>query len=293
MSKDVLHVVPHNDAWAVKREGNERATTTHATQRDAIESARNLATEGDDIVIHRPDGTIRERSTYMLTTEKANGSKGPLQPSDVMSVGTRVSWGAVLAGAVVALTVYVTLTLLALAIGVTTIDRLAGRETEFAIGAAVVMTFALMASLFLGGYVASLTTAGENTRESIIYGILVWGTMFGILMTVGSSLSVGMGSMLGAVNRTDNTSPALSSKDMQTKLDLTPEQQKKYEDTIAEAQSLTKKVEPVTLAWWGFATLVLSLLAAMAGSLAGAGPELVFRRIFVPRTSPTATPHPV
>jgi len=292
MSKDVLHVVPHNDAWAVKREGNERATTTHQTQRDAIEAARNLATEGDDIVIHRPDGTIRERSTYMLTTEKSNGSKGPVQPSDVMSVGTRVSWGAVLAGAVVALTIYATLTLLALAIGVTTIDRLAGREVEFEIGAAVVMTFALMASLFFGGYVASLTTAGENTRESVIYGILVWGTMFGLLLTVGSSLTLGMGAMLGSVKNTD-ASPALSSKDLQAKLDLTPEQQQKYEQTIAGAQSLTKKVDPVTLAWWGFATLVLSLLAAMGGSLAGAGPELVFRRIFVPRTSPTATPHPV
>jgi hypothetical protein len=291
VSKDVLHVVPHNEAWAVKREGNERATSTHQTQRDAIESARNLATEGDDIVIHRPDGTIRERSTYMLTTEKSNGSKAAVQPSDVMSVGTRVSWGAVLAGAVVAITVYVTLTLLALAIGVTTIDRLAGRETEFAIGAAIVMTFALMASLFLGGYVASLTTAGENTRESIIFGVLVWGTMFGILLTIGSSLSLGMGSMLGPVNRTDNNS-AFTSKDLQAKLELTPEQQQKYEQTIAEAQALTKKVEPVTLAWWGFATLVLSLLSAVGGSLSGAGPEFVFRRIFVPR-GPSPAPSPV
>src|SRR5215204_5340851 len=65
MAKSVLHVVPHNhEDWAVKREGNERASSTHATQKEAIEAARELAKELDDIVIHRPDGTIRERVTY-------------------------------------------------------------------------------------------------------------------------------------------------------------------------------------------------------------------------------------
>jgi Uncharacterized protein conserved in bacteria (DUF2188) len=40
MAKSVLHVVPHNDTWAVKREGNERASSTHPTQKEAIEAAR-------------------------------------------------------------------------------------------------------------------------------------------------------------------------------------------------------------------------------------------------------------
>jgi len=287
MSKDILHVVPHNQAWAVKREGNERPSSTHDTQRDAIESARNLAREGDDIVIHRPDGTIRERSTYMLTTEKANGSKAPVQPSDVYSVGTRVSWGAVLAGAVVAMTVYLTLTMLAVAIGVTTIDHLGGREKGFVYGAAVVMTIALMASTFLGGYVASLTTAGENTREAIIYGVLVWGAMFGILMTVGSSLTLGVGSVLGPVVKTDGA-PAVMSEDVQAKLNLTEAQRQ----TLAETQEAVKRVDPVTVAWWSFASLVLSLLASMAGSLSGAGPEFVFRRLFMPQ-GPRTAPNPI
>jgi hypothetical protein len=76
MAKDVLHVVPHEQAWAVRREGNERVTTTSPTQRDAIEAARELAKEQDDIVIHRPDGTIRERVTYYGSGSPQEAARG-------------------------------------------------------------------------------------------------------------------------------------------------------------------------------------------------------------------------
>src|SRR5262245_48597032 len=102
MAKDVLHVVPHDQAWAVRREGNERVSSTHPTQKDTIEAAREMAKERDDIVIHRPDGTIRERVTYFGTAEPANGEtrttttrETELDPRDVASVGSRVSWEAV------------------------------------------------------------------------------------------------------------------------------------------------------------------------------------------------------
>ncbi len=42
MAKDTLHVVPHDDSWAVKREGNERSSSTHSTQKEAIDAAREL-----------------------------------------------------------------------------------------------------------------------------------------------------------------------------------------------------------------------------------------------------------
>ena len=72
MAKSVLHVVPQDQHWAVKREGSDRASSTHDTQKEAIEAARDLAKELDDIVIHRTDGTIRERVTY--TGSSSNGS---------------------------------------------------------------------------------------------------------------------------------------------------------------------------------------------------------------------------
>ena len=60
-----VHVVPHGEEWAVKREGNERATSLHPTQREAQEAAIPIARRDQtEVVIHRPDGTIRDSDSY-------------------------------------------------------------------------------------------------------------------------------------------------------------------------------------------------------------------------------------
>ena len=59
------HVVPHNDRWAVRGEGNKRATSLYDTQGEAIDRARGIAQrERSEVVIHRPDGRIRDRDSY-------------------------------------------------------------------------------------------------------------------------------------------------------------------------------------------------------------------------------------
>lgn len=57
--------VNHDDGWAVKREGAERASSVHATQAEAWEEAKRLArgTKGEAL-LQSKDGTIRERSSY-------------------------------------------------------------------------------------------------------------------------------------------------------------------------------------------------------------------------------------
>ena len=65
MSKKNQHVVPHDDAWAVKGEGNSRVTSAHDTQRDAVKRAREIArNQHGEVVIHRQDGTIRDKDSY-------------------------------------------------------------------------------------------------------------------------------------------------------------------------------------------------------------------------------------
>jgi hypothetical protein len=60
-----LHVVPRVDGWAVRTEGSSRATSTHGSQRAAIDAARKLAKEAaTQVVIHGRDGRIRERDSY-------------------------------------------------------------------------------------------------------------------------------------------------------------------------------------------------------------------------------------
>ncbi|MEQ9853468.1 MULTISPECIES: DUF2188 domain-containing protein [Pectobacterium] len=59
------HVVPHNGEWAVRGEGNERVTKTFDTQREAIDYGRGIArSQESELVIHRPDGRIRDKDSY-------------------------------------------------------------------------------------------------------------------------------------------------------------------------------------------------------------------------------------
>ena len=59
------HVVPHPRGWGVRGEGNDRVTKIHDTQKQAFDHARNIAKrERSEVVIHRPDGRIRDKNSY-------------------------------------------------------------------------------------------------------------------------------------------------------------------------------------------------------------------------------------
>jgi hypothetical protein len=59
------HVVPHEDGWAVKGEGNQRLTSIHPTQQQAADAAREIArNQNSELFIHRRDGTFRDRDSY-------------------------------------------------------------------------------------------------------------------------------------------------------------------------------------------------------------------------------------
>jgi uncharacterized protein YdaT len=66
MAKKNQHVVPTKDnRWGVKGEGNQRITKKTDTQQDAINVAREIAkNQGGEVVIHRKDGTIRDKDSY-------------------------------------------------------------------------------------------------------------------------------------------------------------------------------------------------------------------------------------
>ncbi len=65
MADRAYHAVPDGDAWVVKREGNQRATSRHQTQKEAwaaaIEWAKKHATSAFK---HGKDGTIKEERSY-------------------------------------------------------------------------------------------------------------------------------------------------------------------------------------------------------------------------------------
>ena len=59
------HVVPREEGWAVRGEGNTRDTSVHRTQADAERAAREIAiNQKSEVLIHGEDGRIRERNSY-------------------------------------------------------------------------------------------------------------------------------------------------------------------------------------------------------------------------------------
>jgi hypothetical protein len=65
MPKKNQHVVPSGRNWAVKGEGNSKATRIVETQKEAAIIARDIAkNQGSEMLIHGRNGQIRERDTY-------------------------------------------------------------------------------------------------------------------------------------------------------------------------------------------------------------------------------------
>ncbi|MBW4622199.1 MAG: DUF2188 domain-containing protein [Cyanosarcina radialis HA8281-LM2] len=73
MSKKV-HVVPQNGAWEVKVEGNPNPLSNHQTQAEAIDAGKPFAQQHrSELVIHRPNGQIREAWSYGNDPHRSRG----------------------------------------------------------------------------------------------------------------------------------------------------------------------------------------------------------------------------
>jgi hypothetical protein len=90
---------------------------------------------------------------------------------------TRISWGAIFAGTVVALVAQLLLTMLGLAIGLTIIDPPSGQTPWQGIGIGVGIWWVVSAliSLFLGGWTAGRLAGMPLRQDAILHSIVVWG----------------------------------------------------------------------------------------------------------------------
>lgn len=130
-----------------------------------------------------------------------------LTAPDILSVKSRVSWGAIAAGAMIALAIYFLLTLLGLAVGLELRTRREGSE-YLGIAAGLWAIITLLFSMFIGGWATSRLAVGETQGEAFLYGIILWGVLFvGMIWMAGQGVKVGFGAMMGlasgAVTMTD------------------------------------------------------------------------------------------
>jgi hypothetical protein len=66
MPRNERHVVPNRDGgWDIQKPGATRSSGHAQTQRDAIDRSREILGNdgGGEIVVHRPDGSIRDSDT--------------------------------------------------------------------------------------------------------------------------------------------------------------------------------------------------------------------------------------
>ncbi len=105
--------------------------------------------------------------------------EGPVKMEDLTGVRSRISWQAILAGAVVAVATNLVLTLFFAAIGITLTES-GVRSNAVGVGALIATVVSVLVSLFVGGWVATQLTAGETEREAVLYGILTWAAFFAI-----------------------------------------------------------------------------------------------------------------
>ena len=208
---------------------------------------------------------------------------------DVTGVKSRVSWPAIVGGAMVALSAYLVLTLLLVAIGVTAADHHVRVPRPDIIGTTAVIT-SIVVSLFLGGWVASQLTAGENRQEAVIYGILTWATVTALsLFLVASGVRTGgyLASLGAAVAGQVPADRLPSAEDVAKKAGATDAQIADAKDKINNPQKLDTPENrdraervgkeaadvAVTTSWTALVGTMLSMAAAVGGALAGVGTQ--------------------
>jgi hypothetical protein len=225
----------------------------------------------------------------------ADNTKLPRE-EDLVSVGTRISWGAVLAGAVVALALYLVLTMLGGAIGLS-VGGSARGETLLG-GALIWSILATAAALFAGGWVTSQLTAGETKVEAMVHGVILWGTVVAMMLWLtASGIQAGFNAVLGAayaggvgrdVREGNWEETARNLGFTQEQIDQAKKARERLKEESKDPDTQAQARRTAAAVTWGalFGTL-LSMGAAIGGALLGAGPT---RRLLLMRTPAVRAP---
>lgn len=136
--------------------------------------------------------------------------------------GWRLSWGAILAGALIVLAVQLVLSLLGAGIGFSMVEPTEGGTPgagSFGMGAGIWWVVTYIVALVAGGYVAARLAAATIPLDGMLQGIVTWATALMVtiyLLTtavggiIGGAFNVIGGSMSGATEQLRNVAPQLA-----------------------------------------------------------------------------------
>ena len=121
----------------------------------------------------------------------------------VRTLFSKVSWGAIFAGVAMAFVTQLTLSLLGLGIGMSTIEPLyEARPLEnLGIGSVIWWGVTMLISLFIGGWVAGRLVGTPKPTYSVLHGLLTWSLFtlltFFMLTTIVGRVIGGVGNVIG------------------------------------------------------------------------------------------------
>jgi hypothetical protein len=171
-----------------------------------------------------------------------------------------ISWGAVVAGAVIALALSALFILLGVAVGATAFnpfDISAAQVKGFTIGAGLWLAFANLVALEVGGWVAARSSRYPDHASGMLHGLAVWAVAL-----IAASLLFGSGAAGGLVGPgAARHAEAVSASALDSADAMTADERAAM---TAEAKRATE-----TIAWWAVATMALGLVGAVAGGRMG------------------------
>ncbi len=129
---------------------------------------------------------------------------GPVPGDDLRTAKTptRLSWGAVFAGVVIAVAVQLVLGILGAGIGLTMVDPVEGTTpgaAGFGIGAGIFWLITTAIALGAGGYAAARVAGVHDRFDALVHGLVVWGVT--LILTLYLLTSV-VGGIIGGAFRT-------------------------------------------------------------------------------------------
>ncbi|HUR52651.1 MAG TPA: hypothetical protein VMZ71_00840 [Gemmataceae bacterium] len=214
----------------------------------------------------------------MTTTTTDSG----VRIEDVQGVRSRVSWSAILGGAVIALATYLVLTFFFAALGFS-LSEAGVRENAVSIGALVAAVLTIALALYFGGWVTTQLSVGETRCEAMIYGLLTWAVVmaFSIGM-IGMGMRAGYFAVVSGTLVAQNSgytganweagARAMGASDQSIanmKASMDPNRVQAAANDPATREQLRQGA--VVAAWSAFAGTLLSIAACVFGAVAGRG----------------------
>jgi hypothetical protein len=203
---------------------------------------------------------------------------------DLVGVKSRVSWAAIVAGSAVALATFIVLTMLFAAVGISLNEAGVRDPRAIGYGALVAAIVTIVASLFLGGWIAAQLTAGENQREAAIYGVLTWATVTAVtLFLAGTGVRAGYMAFVGGTVVAQNNERVPTVEETLARAGYSQQQIDQFKATVSPATVQAAANDPANqerareaamfAAWTALVGTMLSMAAAVGGAMVGRGPN--------------------